>query len=397
VRGVEFYAHRSESISLCRCLMITTLIADQIFNGKDLQKERPVSFENGKIISFDTVAGAKEIRVSGLLVPGFIDVQVNGGGGYLFNHQANFHALTAMINAHSQFGTTGLLPTLITSDLDTIKKSADVISTAIQQKLPGILGIHFEGPHISVPKKGIHNCDHIRGLSAQELDVYCRDDLGLKVLTVAPENITTEQISILVDNKVRVCLGHSDANYEQTLAALNAGATGFTHLFNAMSPLTSRQPNMVGAALLDEKSWCGLILDGHHVHPATAKLAIRIKNRGKIMLVTDAMSTIGSTQTAIEFDGHCIQLSGNKLTSQTGQLAGSALDMNTAVNNAQSMLGISVNESLRMASLYPAEFLGIERSHGQLSIGANADLTLLSLNNSSSKVQSSWIDGNKIF
>ncbi|WP_286263173.1 N-acetylglucosamine-6-phosphate deacetylase [Thalassotalea atypica] len=377
--------------------MITTLIPEQLFDGKEVHRHRPISIEDGKIITFDTVEGAKETKVSGLLVPGFIDVQVNGGGGYLFNHETNVQTLKAMIKAHSQFGTTALLPTLITSDLSTLNCAADVISEARSKQIPGIIGVHFEGPHICVPKKGIHSTDHIRELSQQELDVYCRDDLGIKIVTVAPENVSVAMIKTLVANHVIVCLGHSNASYEQTQAALDAGATGFTHLFNAMSALTSREPNMIGAALLDENSWCGLILDGHHVHPATAKLATQAKVGRKMMLVTDSMSTIGSDQAQFKFDGHNIQLLGDKLTSQTGQLAGSALDMITAVNNAQTMLNVSLEESLRMASYYPAQFLGTSQQQGHLSIGANADFTLLSTTDSPLHVKNTWINGNAIF
>jgi N-acetylglucosamine-6-phosphate deacetylase len=377
--------------------MITTLIPEQLFDGSEIHNNRPVSFEDGKIIAFDTVKGAQEVNVSGLLTPGFIDVQVNGGGGYLFNHETNMHTLKAMIKAHGKYGTTALLPTLITSDLATLNNAANVISNAISTQLPGVIGVHFEGPHISVPKKGIHSQEHIRDLSQQELELYCRDDLGVKVITVAPENVTVETIKTLVENQVIVCLGHSNASYEQTKDALAAGATGFTHLFNAMSPLTSREPNMIGAALLDEHSWCGLILDGHHVHPATAKLATQAKEKGKMLLVTDAMSTIGSEQSQFEFDGHQIQLSGDKLTSQTGQLAGSALTMITAINNAQIMLSVSFEESLKMASLYPAEFLKLSHKQGQLSVGSNADFTLLSTTNSSHHVKNTWIGGKSIF
>ncbi len=377
--------------------MITTLVAEQIFDGKNILTDCPVSYKDGKIIAFDTVAGAKESKVSGLLVPGFIDVQVNGGGGYLFNHETNVQTLKAMVKAHSQFGTTALLPTLITSDLPTLNRAADVISEARSKQIPGIIGVHFEGPHISVPKKGIHSTGHIRELSQQELDIYCRDDIGLKMVTLAPENVSVETIKTLVANQVIVCLGHSNASYEQTQAALDAGATGFTHLFNAMSALTSREPNMIGAALLDENSWCGLILDGHHVHPATARLATQAKAKRKMMLVTDSMSTIGSDQARLEFDGHNIQLSGDKLTSQTGQLAGSALDMITAVNNAQTMLNVSLEESLRMASYYPAQFLGTSQLQGHLSVGANADFTLLSTTNSPRHVKNTWIYGNAIY
>jgi len=377
--------------------MITTLIADQLFDGSALHDNRPISIEDGKILCFDTIQGAKEVKLNGLLTAGFIDTQVNGGGGYLLNQDTNLHTLKAMTKAHGMYGTTGMLPTLITSDLSKLNETANVISSAIKQNLSGILGVHFEGPHISAPKKGIHNSEQIRPLTDQELDIYCRDDLGVKIVTLAPENVNCEIIKVLVCHNVHVCLGHSNADYLQTQAALNAGATGFTHLFNAMSGLASRAPNMVGAALLDEHSWCGIILDGHHVHPMSAKLAYKAKANRKMMLVTDAMSTIASEQTELHFDGHDISLHGDKLLSNTGQLAGSALNMITAINNAKDILSVPLSEALNMASLYPAEFLGIASARGQLSIGANADITLLSTNNSSFQVKKTWIGGNTIF
>ncbi|WP_434940120.1 N-acetylglucosamine-6-phosphate deacetylase [Shewanella sp. HL-SH8] len=378
--------------------MITTIIAQQMFDGKNIIKNQAISFDEQKVLAFDSVKGAKEIKVPGLLTAGFIDVQVNGGGGYLFNHDPNLMALNAMVLAHSRFGSTGLLPTLITSGIETITSAANVIASAIKQQVAGIVGVHFEGPHISVPNKGIHSSEYIRPLTESEMDIYCRDDLGVKIVTLAPENVTAAQIKRLTEHKVKVCLGHSNASFAVTQAALAAGAVGFTHLFNAMSALTSREPNMVGAALLDEHSWCGLILDGHHVHPATAKLATRAKKIGKMMLVTDSMSTIGSSQETLEFDGHKIQLANGKLTSQTGQLAGSALDMITAVNNARRMLDVSLEEALRMASQYPADFLGLNTSTPQLAINANADFTLLNTtNNSDLHVSQTWIGGKQIY
>lgn len=377
--------------------MRTTLIAEQLFDGKTLHENHPISFEDGKIIAFDTIKGAIENKVSGLLTAGFIDTQVNGGGGYLLNQDTNLHTLKAMTNAHAKFGTSSLLPTLITSDVRKIEQTANLISTALAQNTPGIIGVHFEGPHISEPKKGIHSSQQIRSISQQELDIYCRDDLGIKVVTLAPESVDCDIIKTLVASNVHVCLGHSNATFAQTQAALAAGASGFTHLFNAMSALESREPNMVGAALLDEQSWCGLILDGHHVHPSTAKLAYKVKAAHKMMLVTDSMSTIGSEQTNLQFDGHQISLTGDKLTSNTGQLAGSALNMITAVNNAVKMLNIPFIDALKMASLYPAQFLGIADSYGQLAIGSNADLTLISTTNSSPHIVNTWIGGKAKF
>jgi N-acetylglucosamine-6-phosphate deacetylase len=377
--------------------MITTLIAEKLFDGISIHENCPISFQDGKILCLDTVQGAHETKVSGLLTAGLIDTQVNGGGGYLLNQQTNESTLTAMVNAHARFGTTSMLPTLITSDVNKIRETAELISGAIKQKQPGILGVHFEGPHISTPKKGIHSQAQIRTISQQELDIYCREDLGQKVVTLAPENVSCEMIRVLVDNNVHVCLGHSNADLQQTQAALKAGATGFTHLFNAMSGIESRAPNMVGAALLDDTSWCGIILDGHHVHPETAKLAYRTKADKKMFLVSDAMSTVGSSQTEFHFDGHDVTLNDTMLTSATGQLAGSALDMITAVNNARKMLGITHTEALNMASWYPANFLGVDNSVGHLLEGSSANFIQLSEQASAYQVKNAWIDGNALF
>ncbi|MBW8185357.1 N-acetylglucosamine-6-phosphate deacetylase [Shewanella nanhaiensis] len=379
--------------------MITTLIPDSLFDGERLHIQQPISFKDGKIIAMDTVKKAKEYRLNGLLTAGFIDTQVNGGGGKLFNQQPELSTLSSMVEAHSRFGTTAMLPTLITDEITKTKQAADAISTAIAQKVPGVLGIHFEGPHISAVKKGIHHQDKIRPITEQELELYCRDDLGIKLITLAPEAVDVSRIKTLIEHQVIVSLGHSNASFDQVNLALNAGATGFTHLFNAMSPLNSRSPNMLGAALLDPKSWCGLILDGHHVHPACAQIAYQIKTEGKLMLVTDSMSTIGSTQSQFHFDGHDIELTQDKLTSQTGQLAGSALNMIAAVNNATSMLGAPASQALNMASAYPAEFLGLQKQRGSIKIGNVADLLLLNDSPSTTRVhvKHAWISGSQVF
>ncbi|MEC4727979.1 N-acetylglucosamine-6-phosphate deacetylase [Shewanella sp. D64] len=379
--------------------MITTLIADTLFDGKQLHIQRPVSFEDGRIIAMDTVRNAKEYQLDGLLTAGFIDTQVNGGGGKLFNQTPELNTLITMVKAHAQFGTTSMLPTLITDEIGKIEQAADAVSLAIREKTSGIIGIHFEGPHISTAKKGIHHQDKIRPLTSQEMDQYCRDDLGVKLITLAPESVDSSTIKTLVEHQVIVSLGHSNASFDQVNLALKAGASGFTHLFNAMSPIESRAPNMVGAALLDPDSWCGLILDGHHIHPASARLAYQAKNEGKIILVTDAMSTIGSPQTQFYFDGHDIELKHNKLTSKTGSLAGSALTMITAVNNAIAMLHAPASQALNMASAYPAEFLGLNEQKGSIKIGNIADLILLNDSPSTTPIhiKDVWIAGSQVF
>jgi N-acetylglucosamine-6-phosphate deacetylase len=370
----------------------------QLFDGVQFHDDKAIRVVNGKVAEIVTYYHEPCIELDGVMVPGFIDTQVNGGGGALFNHETTLETLQKMVKAHAMFGTTSLLPTLITSDIAKLQEAAEIVSKAIKQEIPGIAGVHFEGPHLSIVKKGIHNSQHIRKITEDELKIYCRNDLGKVMVTVAPESISPAQISYLVEHEVIVCLGHSNAEYEDVVKCIEAGAIGFTHLFNAMSQLTSRDPNMVGAALSDDRCWTGIILDGHHVHPAVAKVAYRAKPKGKLILVTDAMSTIGSQQQAFHFDGHQISLAKDKLVSHTGQLAGSALDMISAVNNSRKMLNTSFAESINMASRYPAQLLGLATSIGQIAVGADANFVLLGQeSNGEYHVKNTWIQGEQFY
>ncbi|MFB2680721.1 N-acetylglucosamine-6-phosphate deacetylase [Shewanella mangrovisoli] len=372
-----------------------TLIAEQLFDGEAFHRNVPVTIEDGLIASLDTASGAKEIRYPGTLVPGFIDVQVNGGGGALFNSSPTVACIETIGKAHARFGTAGFLPTLITDDVQVMAKAADAVASAVAQKSAGVLGVHFEGPHLSVPKKGVHPQGFIREITEAELAIFCRQDLGIRVVTLAPENVSPEVIRLLVESGVKVCLGHSNADYDTVVAALAAGATGFTHLYNAMSPLGSREPGVVGAAIESETAWCGLIVDGHHVHPAAARVALRAKPRGKVMLVTDAMPPVGmDDETSFELFGTQVLRVGDRLNAVTGELAGCVLDMATAVENSVKMLGLPLGEALRMASLYPAEFLGIAESVGRLAVGQRADLVLL---DNQHKVLANYIAGNAVY
>ncbi|MFB2760189.1 N-acetylglucosamine-6-phosphate deacetylase [Shewanella xiamenensis] len=372
-----------------------TLIAEQLFDGEAFHRDVPVTIEDGLIASLDTASGAKEIRYPGTLVPGFIDVQVNGGGGALFNSSPTVACIETIGKAHARFGTTGFLPTLITDDVQVMAKAADAVASAVAQKSAGVLGVHFEGPHLSVPKKGVHPQGFIREITEAELAIFCRQDLGIRVVTLAPENVSPEVIRLLVASGVKVCLGHSNADYDTVVAALAAGATGFTHLYNAMSPLGSREPGVVGAAIESETAWCGLIVDGHHVHPAAARVALRAKPRGKVMLVTDAMPPVGlDDETSFELFGTQVLRVGDRLNAVTGELAGCVLDMASAVHNTVNMLGLPLGEALRMASLYPAEFLGIAESVGRLAVGQRADLVLL---DNQHQVLANYIAGNAVY
>lgn len=362
----------------------------RLFDGESWHQQVTVTISQGLIESITPASSAVQDVT---MVPGFIDVQVNGGGGALFNTEPSLQALRTMVAAHTQFGSVGLVPTVITDSIEVMQQTANAVAEAIRIGEPGVLGIHFEGPHLSVPKKGVHPQQHIRGLSEDELALYGRTDLGVKVVTVAPENVSPEQIRQLVALNVHVCLGHTNADGETTANALAAGATGFTHLYNAMSPLTSREPGVVGVALADRGSWCGIILDGHHVHPTAAKLAMHAKPKGKMMIVTDAMSPVGTDASEFPFFDGKVTRDGNKLTNEHGQLAGSVLDMADAVRYAVQQLDVPLAEALNMASRYPAEFLALGHSHGQLKPGYRADFVLLN----DFAVQATYVAGQPLY
>ncbi|MCG7560993.1 MULTISPECIES: N-acetylglucosamine-6-phosphate deacetylase [Pseudoalteromonas] len=352
-------------------------LASRLFDGTQFKNDVEFVVDNGRL-RFESHPSSSDVtRLEGLTVPGFIDVQVNGGGGGFLNADPTLSCLTTIVTAHAQFGSTALMPTLITDQIAVMEQAADAVAEAIARKEPGVAGIHFEGPHLSHPKKGTHSEQFIRPISEREFAIYARTDLGIKMVTLAPETVPLSDIKRLVELGVKVSIGHSNADFETTMAALEAGADGFTHLFNAMSAYTSREPGVVGAALWEDNAWCGLIVDGHHVHPASAKLAIRSKQRGKIMLVTDAMPPVGTDDQEFDFfDGRKVIRTGDRLNSTTGELAGSVLDMASAVRNSVNTLDVTLSEALRMASLYPAQYLGLA-TKGRLIDDADADFVVL--------------------
>ncbi len=312
-----------------------------------------------------------------LLAPGFIDCQVNGGGGVLFNDQTDAAAIAAIATAHRAFGSTGLLPTLISTDWESMRLAAAAVRAARKQGMPGLLGLHFEGPYLNPDRKGAHDDTRIRPLDDAALELFASPDLGSVIVTLAPEMVSPGTIRRLTDAGVRVCAGHSAASHDQITAALDEGLAGFTHLFNAMPAMTSRQPGIVGAALADRDSYCGIIADGHHVHPTMLRNALAAKAKGRMLLVTDAMPSVGGKGDSFQLAGRTVNVSDGRCTLTDGTLAGSNLDMATAVRNAVSLLGQPREEALRMASLYPATFLGLEHERGRIAAGYRADLVQL--------------------
>lgn len=324
------------------------------------------------------------------LLPGFIDVQNNGGGGVLFNGSPSVEAIATIAAAHRRFGTTGFLPTLISDDLAVIRQGVEAVDAAIAAGVPGVLGIHIEGPFLNVDRKGIHDPAKLRTLDDEGFGVVTGLKRGRTLVTLAPERTTPAMIRRLRDAGVVVAAGHTNGTFAEIRAALDHGLTGFTHLFNAMSPLTSREPGTVGAALDDIHSWCGLIVDGRHVAPVTMRLALRCKPHNRFMLVTDAMPSVGMADKRFMLQGQEVTVVDGVCVNADGTLAGADLDMASAVRNAQTMLGLSLPEAARMASLYPAEFLGLAVDRGRIAAGQCADLVLV---DNALDVVETWIGG----
>ncbi|MGE5562045.1 MAG: N-acetylglucosamine-6-phosphate deacetylase [Bacillota bacterium] len=334
--------------------------------------------------------GAERVDLHGrMLAPGFIDTQVNGGGNKLFNDDPSVDAIAAIGSAHRRFGTTGFMPTLISDDAVKITAAMEAARTAIRAGVPGVLGVHVEGPFLNPQKKGIHDATKLRPISNADVKLLSRSIGGKVMVTLAPEAVPPRAIRELAGAGVIVCAGHTQATADQIFEALRNGLRGFTHLFNAMSQLTAREPGVVGAALYDQNSWCGIIVDGHHVDPRALKLALAAAPHRRFMLVTDAMPSVGGRK-AFTLNGEAISVLDGKCVNGEGTLAGSDLDMASAVRNAVSMLGLSVPDALAMASTNPAAFLGLEDELGRIAPDYRASLVLL---DDDLAVRETWIDG----
>ncbi|HEY8615951.1 N-acetylglucosamine-6-phosphate deacetylase [Phenylobacterium sp.] len=376
--------------------MSVALTGGRVLNGRGFVEGLGVVIDGGRITAVLPEAealGRADARydlAGGRLVPGFVDTQVNGGGGVLFNDDVSVEAIAAIGQAHRRFGTTGFLPTLISEDLDAIDRAMRAVEQAIAAGVPGVLGVHVEGPFLSAERAGIHDKAKFRTLDDHAIRLLGSLKAGRTLVTLAPERTQSDCIGKLVASGVVVAAGHTDATYEETQAALAAGIAGFTHLFNAMSPLASRAPGAVGAALEDASSICGIIVDGRHIHPAVLRLALRCKPADRFMLVTDAMPSVGLTEKSFTLQGRTITVENGVCVGPDGTLAGSDLDMAQAVRNTVEMMGVELPDALRMASQTPAQFLGLDHELGRIAPGLRADLVLL---DDAGEVVTTWIGG----
>jgi N-acetylglucosamine-6-phosphate deacetylase len=358
----------------------------RIFDGQRFHDNKALIVSDGRI---EAIAATSELPEGehtrlegGVLSAGFIDAQVNGGGGRMLNDEPSAASMYMIAEGHRPYGTTALLPTLIT---DTAVATATAIEAAKEavKTNRGVAGLHLEGPHLAPARKGAHLAELMRPVDDSDVKAFiaAKEAIGTLLVTMAAEQVTVKQVRELSEAGVTVSIGHSDCSSEAAEARFDAGARGVTHLFNAMSQLGHRAPGLVGAAIDHPSVWCGIIADGHHVDPKALRTALRAKRgEGKLFFVTDAMSLVGSERDSFTLNGRTVRRERggfcSKLVLSDGTLAGSDVDMASTIRYGVTYLELALAEALRMATLYPARFLRLE-DHGHLSPGARADLVHL--------------------
>ena len=369
----------------------------RIFSGKDFLDNKALLFEDDNIIDIldDSIIPSDfEIQSlnGGILSPGFIDLQVNGGGGKLFNNSPDKVSLNTIISAHQYFGTTSIMPTVISDSLNVLQQCTDIISKEIH-KNKSLLGIHIEGPFFNVKYRGVHQKQYINTINATYMNLFETLDRFPVMLTLAPECISIKQLKSLKKLGFKILAGHTDANYDQLEEAIKYGLDGFTHLFNAMGQISAREPGVVGSALDFDQTWASIIVDLHHVHPSLINLSYKQKPEGKLFFVSDSMATINHGEPSFELYDELVSESKGRIINSEGKLAGSSITQIDAIKNAYQKCNIPLESAISMATLYPAEYLGISDYLGQIKKDFRADLVHF---NSDFKIQNVWVEGNLI-
>src|SRR4030081_41937 len=375
----------------------SAISADRIFDGYRWHNDAVILIDHEVVQGIaprDQTTGDWHIEVmppGTMLAPGFIDLQVNGGGGILLNDEPTPEAMRAIARAHRRYGTTSCLPTLIS---DTRAKARTAIAPAkLLAGTDGVLGLHLEGPFINRSRPGIHRGDYIQAATRDDLDWLGElSAVGSSMVTLAPECVPAGFVKTLAASGIRVSVGHSEAAPDTLIRAIDDGLSGVTHLFKSLPAMSAGEPGIVGVALTDERLTASIILDGIHVDPLVARTAFSAKNRKNLALISDAMPTVGTEDDHFELMGRQIQLRYGRLVSENGTLAGAHLDLASAVKNAVALVGIPLDDALRAASLVPARFLGIEHHRGTLSGGTRADIVALTTD---LDVLTTWIAGKR--
>lgn len=374
----------------------TAYLCSRVFDGEKIHANTALLVENGEVAGLCPAeqvppgVASKDLG-DGLLTPGLIDIQVNGGGGLMLGDAETVEDIERICAAHVNLGTTALMPTLITDTPETTRKVVDLGIAAWARGVKGFHGLHLEGPHLFVGRKGAHDPDLIRPLTREDMSLYLRAarELPSLIMTVAPETVPPEQMRELADAGIHVSLGHSNATYRQCKSAAEAGASMVTHLFNAMSPLQHREPGVVGAALDLGALNVGIIADGVHVDPVAMRVAFKSKvGPGRIFIVTDAMSQTGTDVTSFFLGGREIFRRNGTLTLEDGTLAGADIDLPASLKFLTETLQLPLETALAMATSDPADVLG--RPLGRFEEGFPADFVQFSNDFS---VESVWIAG----
>jgi N-acetylglucosamine-6-phosphate deacetylase len=377
--------------------MKQALIGAQLFSGKEFFDNRALLIDGENIIDVineHDIPNNFEIQKlnGGILSPGFIDLQVNGGGGKLFNNSPDKESLNAIIEAHQHFGTTSIMPTVISDSLNVLKRCATTISEEIESN-KSLLGVHIEGPFFNVKYRGVHQKQYINTINSDYLNLFESLQDFPVMLTLAPECISTKQLKHLKSLGFKILAGHTDASYDQLEEAIKYGLDGFTHLFNAMGQISAREPGVVGSALTFDNATASIIVDLHHVHPSLIQMAYKQKPQGKLFFVSDSMATIHHGEPSFELYDEVVSESNGRIINSEGKLAGSSITQIDAIKNAYQSCNIPLNEALAMASRYPAEYLGVANYLGSLESGYRADLTHFSLD---FQVQNVWVAGKQL-
>ncbi|HSF92423.1 MAG TPA: N-acetylglucosamine-6-phosphate deacetylase [Paracoccaceae bacterium] len=347
-----------------------------IFDGKVLHSGKALLLHEGNFSGIAELAAIPEgfeqiLLDGGTLMPGFVDLQVNGGGGVMFNDETTPEGVAAIARAHATTGTRALLPTLITDTRDKTRAAVDSVEEAIEKGVPGILGVHLEGPHLSIARKGAHDPSLIRRMDDEDEEFLCEAASRLPnlMVTLAPENVSNEQIARLAAAGVIVSLGHTDCSLSDAEGAFAAGARCVTHLFNAMSQMGNREPGLVGAVLNAPNIFAGLIADNIHVHATSMRIALKSENAAdRIFLVSDAMSTAGSDISEFFLNERRVLRRDGHLTLEDGTLAGADLDFPTAISVLIQKVGIDPGRAFAMATSGPASVLRNARGFGEFGI-----------------------------
>lgn len=374
-------------------------VNEDIFTGNSVLSDKSVLVKDGKVVDLidedQLPASAEVVDLGGAsLVPGFVDMQANGGGGILLNDDSSVEALRVVLDAHSKFGTTHLFPTVFTP---TVERMHELLHSALELRRNGderVAGLHFEGPIINPDKAGVHNRKNIREAEEEIVQIYLEAASKMPTLvTLAPEMVEKSVIERLARAGVLVFAGHTQATYDEMTLASASGLLGVTHLYNACSGPSSREPGAVGHAMVNDAGYFSIIVDGHHVHFASVDAAIRCKEPGKAFLVTDAMPALGSDDPTFSIDDLEVFVRDGRCQTAEGVLAGSALDMATAVRNCIQKVGINRAEAIRMATLYPAEFAGLGEGKGCIQPGSPASFVVC---DNEMNISSVYVAGEKV-